>query len=654
MATTRLSQIGLPAAPQSFTPKTPADYPPLGLLVEEFDLYVQSYGGKTVSIFRAGTTELQQCYSDPFLTEAIDNPQVLLNRTDALGNNYGKFNTHVYVPFAYELDISSSETTGVKNVPITSLDGETADNAIVKAEGGTRYRSLKNRAADRIHYLDFGDVTTSATANNTALTAAIAAASANGGGKVYLPPDLIVFNSVSIPTSVILQGDGQQVTILQSQLAGKVITYTGEGAGLAGLQLDGVNLLTGSVGIYGKGQDFIIMDDVLVRRFDTNVTFQGGQNHIWRNFSTKNGNRNLRILGDTDASGTATGDEFSGLDWFQGEVSESTICGLELAIVDQPVRHNTISQVDFLDNVGTQGALRIRGASWQYFKQVYFEGNTVDIDIDDNSDLTLPYRQVSNIYFEGGQVEGGELKFNGLCQDIVFDAVELNDCDFTLSTPDNQIVLRDCVESSTLFTGETTRVTRLQSVEEGNIKGTTTNATATTVYKLKLNPNEVVQLIVNATAERTNGAGYADFMYVCGARCAGATLLYDSQTANFTAGSTIVGATSGASAIIVADSDSGTTGTLTLASVSGTFVDNEIIAEASGSGSASVNGSLTLGAAAIIDSATEVRAAGSNAGAPPAGYAITFVALGQEILVKVTGAASNDIFWNLKIQSVIL
>lgn len=66
-------------------------------------------------------------------------------------------------------------------------------------------------------------------------------------------------------------------------------------------------------------------------------------------------------------------------------------------------------------------------------------------------------------------------------------------------------------------------------------------------------------------------------------------LAYDAQTGNFTVGLTLTGGTSGATATITADQDSGTTGTLTLSSIVGVFQDNEIITDSS-TGSATANG----------------------------------------------------------------
>jgi len=655
MVVTSPSLLGIPGSPFSFAAKTPAAYPANGLLVEEFDLFVQGYAGKTVIILRAGTTELMPCYSDIFLTESIPNPQILTTYTDSIGNTYGKFLQSVYVPFAYTLDISDSEQTGVRNVPIISLDGADASNAVVTASGTTNSRRLKDHLAAQIELLQFGEISTSAATNTTTLSAAIAAAAANGGGNVLLPPGVINFHSISVPQSVLLVGHGREVTILQSEYAGKVIEFTGGGAGLRGVQVDGVNLLTGSTGLFAKGIDDIILDDVIVRRFQRGILWQGGKNHVYRILYVKNNARNFEWFGDTDLSGTSTGDEISGFDWVQGEISESTEVGLYLNTVDRAVRHCTLSQVDFLDNVGTESAFRVRGASWITAKQCYWDGNEKNLAIADNPDNTIEYNQVSDIVLSGGQMDGGESTFDGLCQNIIFERMELNDCDFVLDVPQNPIIFRDCTENSVLFSGDATKINRVRTINNGRSSGATTDAVATTVWKTEIKPNEVIQLLVSATAERQNGAGYADFLYCCGARCAGSTLNYDSQTANFTVGSSVAGATSGATAIIVADSDAGTTGTLTLAAVIGTFVDNEIIAESSGTGSATVNGSLVRGSAAIIDAATELRASGSDAGGtPPLGWGVSFAALGQEVLVKVTGAASNDVVWNVGVNATIL
>ena len=653
MATTKSTGIVIPGKPQTFSPKTPADYPAQGLLVEEFDIFIEGYAGRIVTIFKANTTDLMPCYSDPGLTQSVPNPQVLITKEDAAGLTYGRFAQHVYVPYAYELDIESDEQTGVKFPPITDMAGQTGDDVLVTATGSTTARRLRDRAADVVNMVDFGAVTSSASNNTTILTAAIAAASLKGGGTVRLPAGLIVINGVSLPESVILQGEGYNVTIIQSQLSNKVINITGSGAGLHDLQLDGINLLNGSIGIYGKSVNFISLNNVLVRRFDRNIVWQGGQNHVYRNLFTRNGNTGIEMLGDLDASGTGNGSEFSGLDWNQGEVSQHAETGMICEVVDRPVRHCTLTQIDFLDCPSTEGAIKFLGTSWFYLHQCYWEGNTINMIVDDTDDQD--YGQVSNLTFEGGQIEAGESAFNGFASNIVFEGMEMNNCDFNLSIPDNTILFKDCVENLTLFLGDTTKISRFETTADGTQKGATVNATPTTVFKYKLKPHEVVQLMVNVTAEQTNGNGYADWCYIIAARHTGISLPYDDQTANFTVGSSIVGNLSGATAIIAADTDSGTTGTLAVGSVQGEFIDNEIITEAAGSGSATVNGSIYAGTVSLVGAgATEVRKAGSNTDEPPSGWAVTFTALQQEILVQVTGAASTDIFWAVNVKRVSL
>lgn len=69
----------------------------------------------------------------------------------------------------------------------------------------------------------------------------------------------------------------------------------------------------------------------------------------------------------------------------------------------------------------------------------------------------------------------------------------------------------------------------------------------------------------------------------------GTTLLaYDAQTANFKVGDTLTGGTSGATGTIVGVVDGGTTGTIYLGPVTGTFQDNETITDAH-TGSATSN-----------------------------------------------------------------
>ena len=70
------------------------------------------------------------------------------------------------------------------------------------------------------------------------------------------------------------------------------------------------------------------------------------------------------------------------------------------------------------------------------------------------------------------------------------------------------------------------------------------------------------------------------------------TLAYDTQTANYTVGALVTGVTSGATAVILEDTDAGATGTLMLGNITGIFQTGEIITD-SVTGSAKANGVLT-------------------------------------------------------------
>lgn len=73
------------------------------------------------------------------------------------------------------------------------------------------------------------------------------------------------------------------------------------------------------------------------------------------------------------------------------------------------------------------------------------------------------------------------------------------------------------------------------------------------------------------------------------------SVAYDNQAANFTVGDEVIGRTTKAKGIIESDTDGGTTGTLVLTNVKGTFKDNEMIIDSAGEagGEAQINGTPT-------------------------------------------------------------
>jgi hypothetical protein len=89
-----------------------------------------------------------------------------------------------------------------------------------------------------------------------------------------------------------------------------------------------------------------------------------------------------------------------------------------------------------------------------------------------------------------------------------------------------------------------------------------------------------------------------DFLYMVGGSNRRLSLAFKDQTGNFTIGDTITGKTSGATAVLHSQTDSGATGTLNLSTVVGTFANDEVI-EDQHFGSAVVNG--TLGTTVFLD-----------------------------------------------------
>ncbi len=70
-------------------------------------------------------------------------------------------------------------------------------------------------------------------------------------------------------------------------------------------------------------------------------------------------------------------------------------------------------------------------------------------------------------------------------------------------------------------------------------------------------------------------------------------LPFDAQTVNYGAGLTVTGGTSGATGVIVTVIDNGATGTLRLKSVTGSFVDNELVTASTGSATSNIPGGVT-------------------------------------------------------------
>ncbi len=230
--------------------------------------------------------------------------------------------------------------------------------------------------------------------------------------------------------------------------------------------------------------------------------------------------------------------------------------------------------------------------------------------------------------------------------------MSIEDVDITLTTPlKNFLVMKNCTEdSNTTVGGEATKLIRVTDTNNGGSFGVTTSNTATKAWSMELDPGQIGYFVARVIGRGRNVAQRAIYNIGCGAYRAGSTLNYDTQTANFSKGAVVTGATSGATARIQDDSDGGATGTLTLIDVKGTFLDNEIITDDNATpGSATVNGALVVANVALDTVGNEnLRAVYET----NAGWLAAFVANGPEIELRVTGDTSQTIEWTIDVDVV--
>lgn len=603
--------------------------------ISEFDTWRPGYGGAQVIVYVAGTTTPASLFSNVDATVPAANPQTLSTKTVS-SVEYGKFPAPVYVYGSYYLAINSTDETGISRPSITSLTGEDASAALTTPTGGSVARTLAALFAEQIFARNYGALGSVPVTNTATLTAAIGAASARGGGVVRLPSGTYPVNAFSIPTGVILAGDARNATILTCAATGVAVTIAGDDVGLMDITIDGISVPALSTGIYAKARQRLVLDNVEVKRFATGHHCVGGRNHVYRRFRAMNCTKNVRLLGSFDGSG---GDEFNGLDWLSGECSEAAEIGLEMTMGDALVRHNSIAQVDFFSNVAV--GVKLSGASWTVLRQCHWHNNPTDIETHDGTDATAVGYEIVSLHVDGGLLFGGTVNLSGLCQDFLIESVEATGVQFAMTAPRAPVLLRDCVETANTITGETTLLMRWRTADHGVVVGQTGTATPQPVWKYKLGPGDLVHLDLRVTAEQSNGADYAVFHISHGARCAQATLTYDNVATAFTAGRTVLGLTSGATAVI-ASIPTGTTALV--GDVHGTFVDNELLDEQGGSGSAQVNGTLAFGTVSVLGSAV-VTYTDASGGAST--WAVSAAGVAQEVVVSVTGQASKNINWTV-------
>lgn len=609
----------------------------------DFELWRPTYAGAQVFVYLSGTTTLASLFFDEALSMPAANPQVLQTLTIA-DVQYGRLEQPVYTGQGVQWEINGSRS-GVLRPPLTTMDGVASSKALVTAAGGGNPRELEDIAADVVNVEDFGVIGTSAATNTIALNAAIGTVAARGGGDVVLPSGNIPFTTLNLPTGVRLVGQGRGVTILESTTNQRVIELGGDRAGFASLTLDGINLVPGSVGVFSKGRAEVRFDDVEIRRFETGLHFRGGRRAAWRDLYLTNCITGAKLHGDLATLDSGGGDEWTNNAWVGGRVIQCTGIGVELSYEDTFNRQNALVDVGFESNTGI--ALKVNGARFTKLQDVWMESNTVNLDIRDDDDTSRQAENtVENFHWRGGGINGGAINLRDTLLDVILEGLSLRSVAFTLTTPKSNILLLDCIEDAGVsISGNGQYLVRFQSIGDGASSGITTDATVTKAWATgELAPGQVVYLEGVAIGNQRNGTNTAEYSIAVSAKRPGSLLSYDTQVVNFTVGSLLTGQTSGATARILADSDSGTFGTLTLREIVGEFIDNETITDGAG-GIALANNALVPQSVTLLGSVLRVRDREDVAG-----WTADFVANGGEVELRVTGAAATTIEWTTRVR----
>jgi len=610
----------------------------MGFRIGFFDLWRPGYGAATVNVYLAGTTTPADIFTDEDLATAAPNPQTLDEKT-INSISYGKWQQPLYTEPTIELVVSTGDRTGIVRPPLFSLDGADGGDVEVTSSGGSSGRPLDERFSDVIHVDDFGTLGAVAATNNTIIEAAIGVASGRVGSAVWFPSGTFPFTDLNLPAGVVLRGNGRGATILECQTADDCITIGGDGAGLSRITIDGVNLVADSRGVFAKAKNEIVIDDVEIKRFDFGIYCKGGRRNNWRELYIDNCNYGAKLHGDEDAGGGADGDEFRNNAWRGGRVSNCLEIGVDLSFEDLKCWHNRIIGVGFDDNAAT--ALQVNGARHTDLPGCWFSGNTVNMDVNDDDDTdNEDINTVVGLHIDGASFDTGEIIFAGLCQDIEFSRCEFTGTAVTLNQPTNNVLARDCIEDADVIISETgLRWTRYRSIDHSASSGVTTDDTAYVAWSYELDPGQVVIMTARVIGNARNSEKSAEYYRTQSARRPGSELDYDTQTVDFTLGEIITGGTSEATARIVADTDAGGSGTLTLRDIDGEFINNEPLTGDLG-GEALSAGELSTQDAELVGSLVTHFAREDDAG-----WQMLFAVLGGEVQVTVEGDADDEVEW---------
>ena len=246
--------------------------------IADYDVWRAGAGGDVVEVRDAGTDEKADIWYDPDATEPAPNPITLAS--DSEGN--GKFAQPIYVFVPYYLVVNNTNQTGVETPALTTLVGRDASDVTVKQGVENPAVPLKHIVGRIVYATDYGVIGNDAAVNTATITACIGEA-ASRGGLAVLPAGTINLNTFSLPADVILKGQGEGVTILQSHVGDRVATITGNNAGLESLTLDGVSVIPNGTGLYAKAKSDLRFKDVMIKRFASGIHFHGATRpRFWR------------------------------------------------------------------------------------------------------------------------------------------------------------------------------------------------------------------------------------------------------------------------------------------------------------------------------------------------------------------------------------
>lgn len=619
--------------------------------IADFDTWKPGYAYAKVAVYLAGTTTLVNLFSDWALTVSVSNPVTLLAQSDGNGVGYGKFQQPIYVGVPVYLAVNSTDSTGEIHPPITSLDDQDASEATVVTTRGVATRALED-ALDTLDILNFGAFSagSGATTNTTTLNLAIGAAAAQGGGPVLLPSGTFPINPVTLSAGVHLRGQSSLATILTCQAGSAVVTIGGNDAGLEELTLSGLTSVASSVGVEAINKDRLLLRNCVVKSFATGIRMRGGNHTQFQDCDVTDCSvAAVNLRGDLNSGGGSNGAVYQNFLWLGGKVASCAAIGVVVECIDRLIQNLRFVEVIFDTNVGP--AFKNVGARNVTLEGCAWTGNTAALSVVDGSDVSqVAINTVEQFYLRDGVMSAGTVTLNQTCLDVQFQGMSLQNTAIALSVPTNPILMVDCLLDANVTTsGDSTKLLRQRTGDAlQQVAGVTTDANATTAWQYVLADGETIIVEAKVIGRQRNGINVGAFHVEAGISRPGAGLPYDTQTVNFTVGSIITGQTSGATARITADADSGVTGTLTIRDITGTFVIGETIHDA-GSGSARMSGAITHSNAAVDDvGVTTLRAMGPTTSP----YAATINVSGGTARVQVTGVVNTTVEWIVAVSII--